>query len=536
MSAIHKQAANEAPLFDETPDSSETHATLKTTHTSELVIALCGPIGSPLHDVAAAIEGAITQKYGYQSKIIRLSDFISQHFDKVGGEKSIPKTPKIARVEALIKSGDEMRDSFGSSILADLAVSEIRLDRQKNGQDEANGRFVSRRICHIIDSIKNQAELDLLREVYREVLYVFGVFSPTSAREANMRAADYPREKIHALMERDARGGAAHGQTVGDTFPQSDFFLRMDTNSQTGLNIKVERYLDLILGARIATPTKEESAMYAAASAASSSACLSRQVGAAVTDSAGEVLAVGWNDVPKAFGGLYQTDRENDPHGAKDLRCYNKDGGKCFNDEEKHLLAEALIESLGDDVVPKAKLDEAVQKILSDKKLQGLIEFSRAIHAEMHAILNALKLGGNKVDGGSIFVTTYPCHGCARHIVASGIHNVYYIEPYRKSLATKLHGDAVTESESEKGLVRLLPFEGVAPSRYLSIFQMKPNSRKINGKRIAIVPGEALPKMEKSLQSLPELEGMVVEKLVKRGLLTVQSPVARGNTDGPHSA
>ncbi|WP_183026425.1 anti-phage dCTP deaminase [Variovorax sp. UMC13] len=536
MSAIPKEAANETTLFGESPDFSETHATLKTTHTSELVIALCGPIGSPLHEVAAAIEAAVTQKYGYQCKIIRLSDFISKHFDKVGGDKSIPKAPKVARVEALIKSGDEMRNSFGASVLADLAVAEIRVDRQKNGKDDGGERFVSRRICHIIDSIKNQAELDLLREVYREVLYVFGVFSPTSAREANMKAADFPRAKIHALMEQDAKGSALYGQTVGDTFPQSDFFLRMDTNSQTGLTIKVERYLDLILGARIATPTKEESAMYAAASAASSSACLSRQVGAAVTDFSGEVLAVGWNDVPKAFGGLYQTDRENDPHGTKDLRCYNKDGGKCFNDEEKHLLAEALIESMGHDIVPAAKMEEAVQKILTDKKLQGLIEFSRAIHAEMHAILNALKLGGNKVQGGSIFVTTYPCHGCARHIVASGIHNVYYIEPYRKSLATKLHGDAITESESEIGLVRLLPFEGVAPSRYLSIFQMRPNSRKLNGRRIAIVPGNAVPKMEKSLQSLPELEGMVVDKLVKRGLLPVQSTLERGNSDGPQAA
>jgi len=337
-------------------------------------------------------------------------------------------------------------------------------------------------------------------------------------------------------MERDAKGNDGYGQTVGDTFPQSDFFLRMDTNSQTGLSIKVERYLDLILGENIVTPTKEESAMYAAASAASSSACLSRQVGAAVTDASGEVLAVGWNDVPKAFGGLYQIDRENDPQCAKDLRCYNKDGGKCFNDEEKNLLASALVESLGNEFIPEDKKPAAIKNILSDKKLQGLIEFSRAIHAEMHALINAMKKGGDKIHGGSIFITTYPCHGCARHIIASGILNVYYIEPYRKSLATKLHGDAITENESDKNLVRILPFEGVAPSRYLSIFQMKPNSRKgTNGKRISIVPGNALPKIGKSLQSLPDLEGMVVESLVKRGILSVQSSVASGGQDGTNA-
>lgn len=520
MSAL-PNVANGPSLFGEQGAEDDTHTSLKTTHTSELVIALCGPIGSPLHDVAAALKDAITQRYSYTCKVIRLSDFISAHFEKVGGEKKIPASPKARRVEALIEGGDKLRMEFGPSILADLAIADIRLDRQKNGRSDE--KFITRRICHIIDSIKNQAELDLLREVYREVLYVFGVFSPIPARESNMRAADFPREKIHALMERDAKGGDIFGQTVGDTFPQSDFFLRMDTNSHTGLGIKVERYLDLILGAKIVTPTREESAMYAAASAASSSACLSRQVGAAVTDSTGEVIAVGWNDVPKPFGGLYQTDRENDPQGVKDLRCYNKDGGKCFNDEEKSLLADALLESLGTELISEDKFTDAKKKILGDKKLQGLIEFSRAIHAEMHAMINAMKIAGNRLQGGSLFVTTYPCHGCARHIIASGISTVYYIEPYRKSLATKLHGDAITENESEANLVRLLPFEGVAPSRYLSIFQMKPNSRKENGKKITIVPGEALPKLEKSLQSLPELEGMVVEKLVKRGILPIQS-------------
>jgi deoxycytidylate deaminase len=30
-------------------------------------------------------------------------------------------------------------------------------------------------------------------------------------------------------------------------------------------------------------------------------------------------------------------------------------------------------------------------------------------------------------------------------IVVAGITEVYFIEPYRKSLATKLHNDAITE-------------------------------------------------------------------------------------------
>jgi len=52
-------------------------------------------------------------------------------------------------------------------------------------------------------------------------------------------------------------------------------------------------------------PEKDEQGLYYADAAATSSACLSRQVGAAIMDGGGNILAVGKNDVPKAGGGLY---------------------------------------------------------------------------------------------------------------------------------------------------------------------------------------------------------------------------------------
>lgn len=257
--------------------------------------------------------------------------------------------------------------------------------------------------------------------------------------------------------------------------------------------------------------------MYAAASAATNSACLSRQVGAAVTDAKGELLATGWNDVPKAFGDLYVTDLKNDPSNIYDKRCWNF-GGKCYNDEEKSLLAEHIIESLRD-ILPTDKRDAAVQAVIADKKLRGLIEFSRSIHAEMHAILTALRLEGDRVRGGQIFVTTYPCHSCARHIIAAGITEVYYIEPYKKSLATKLHGEAMTEDEQSIDKVKLISYDGVAPTRFLSLFRMTPDSRKNRGKVITLSHSNASPKLKKSLEALPALESLVVASLKEKHLL-----------------
>jgi len=123
-------------------------------------------------------------------------------------------------------------------------------------------------------------------------------------------------------------------------------------------------------------------------------------------------------------------------------------------------------------------------------------------------------------------VTTYPCHSCARHIVAAGIEEVYYIEPYRKSLALKLHGDAVTEREADKDKVRILAYDGVAPSRYLALFKMPSEGRKRDGKIIKVYAKEASPKLEKNMQALDVLEAFVVESLVDKKLL-----MANGGTD-----
>lgn len=501
-------------------DTDSIKEVLSKTHTDELVIALCGPIGSPLHQVGKKLQEMLVEKFGYEEcKIIRLSDFIKAQAKNAS--TPIPETPAFEKINALIDFGGKLRETHGGSVLAELAVHEIRLERARFKRENNSPRHESRKICHIIDSIKNQEELDLLRTVYREMLYVVGVFAALTIREQNLKKMPMEPAEIYQLIDRDSGEESKTGQTVRDTFPQSDFFLRMDSPTDTQLEIRVERFLHLILGTRIITPTLNETAMYAATSAAGHSACLSRQVGAAVTDADGEVISTGWNDVPKFGGGLYMNQPSNDSAAEHDKRCWNIEGGKCANDEEKSLLAQSLIEVL-QDVIKPDKAPEALKLLVGSSKLKGLIEFSRAIHAEMHALLNAGKIAGNKIKGGKLFVTTYPCHSCARHIIASGITEVYYIEPYRKSLAIKLHGDAISENETETGKVRILPYDGVAPTKYLSLFRMVPDSRKRDGKMIKIHARDAAPKLEKSLEALPALEALVVKSLQSKNLITVK--------------
>jgi tRNA(Arg) A34 adenosine deaminase TadA len=94
----------------------------------------------------------------------------------------------------------------------------------------------------------------------------------------------------------------------------------------------------------------------------------------------------------------------------------------------------------------------------------------------MDALLSAAREGMSTV-GCRLFVTTYPCHYCARHIVTAGIDEVQFIEPYPKSRAIDLHADSIQVSvqnwqprsrDGDRVLFR--PFVGVAPRMYRRAF------------------------------------------------------------------
>lgn len=515
---------------------------ISTTNTDELVIALCGPIGSPLHEVAQALKELLENKFLYrETKILKLSKYILDFEIKRDASFTVEALTPFERIDKLIDLGNEIRETHSSSVLAEIAVKDIFIDRALHKQNQGHDTYTSRRVCHIIDSIKNQQELDLLRSVYRESLYVVGVFSPLHDREKNLSDKGLKTADIYKLIDRDSGEEKKTGQTVEDTFPQSDYFLRVDSQTVVQLQMRAERFLNLILHGGVITPTKSEAAMYSAASASWNSACLSRQVGASITDKDGELLAVGWNDVPKPFGGLYTNEDAVAGNSANDKRCWNWKGGKCFNDEEKTELGNRILETLIESGVEIKDKEKTLADVLKNRRLRGLIEFSRSIHAEMHAILNALKSAGSRINNGKLYVTTFPCHSCARHIVASGIGEVFYIEPYKKSLAMKLHEDSMTESETDFAKVRVLPYEGVAPSRYLSFFRMQPDTRKQkNGKAIRAIAWSAQPKNEKTLEAMPVLEQVVVQSLIERKIIDqpheLQGQNTTDYTPGPRAA
>ena len=433
----------------------------------EFIVGISGAVGSGTELVVNILKREL-ESIGYEVVHVKISTMIGVLLTKNMVPNWPPNPEPSNRYERLQIAGNLLRKHRRTDFLSELAIAAIALDRAtrlaKAGVAHSLAEAIPSRVAYIVDQLKHPDEVGLLRTIYGNLFYLVGIFASEKQRTRNLEKTLTPVE-TKSVMQRDRREEDTDGQQLDKTLRLSDFFVRNNQHSNHSIQAPLHRFLALVHGAVAMTPTKDEYAMYAAYSAGLRSACLSRQVGASITNSEGEVIATGCNDVPKAFGGLYTENDENN-----DFRCVNLAGGKCFNDDGKDELAAEILALLKKHKVPDDIAAKAIADIRGDTRLKDLIEFSRSVHAEMDALVGIARKGGPSSLGGKLYTTTYPCHNCARHIIAAGIREVLYVEPYEKSLALKLHDDAISDEEDSEKKVKFLHFEGVAPRQYQALF------------------------------------------------------------------
>ena len=228
----------------------------------------------------------------------------------------------------------------------------------------------------------------------------------------------------------------------------------------------------MIFGSNSHSPTKSEYGLYAAKSASLRTLDLSRQVGVSIFSNDGEVIALGANEVPKALGGTYWGDEKFDD------RDFKRQGDS--NERRKREIFAELAEIIAPD-----RSAEELLALVEVRKSQFMdaLEYGRIIHAEMSAICDAARLG-RSLKGATLYTTTFPCHMCAKHIVAAGITCVEYLEPYPKSLASDLHSDSIhidgqsRDKYEDYPKVTFRHFCGVSPRRYRDLFERRKRKTK----------------------------------------------------------
>lgn len=166
--------------------------------------------------------------------------------------------------------------------------------------------------------------------------------------------------------------------------------------------------------------------------------------------------------------------------------------------------------------------------VLRETRASAILEFGRVVHAEMNALMDAARRG-IAVQGTVLFCTTFPCHICARHILAAGIQRVVYVEPYPKSLASELYPNAirVDEESADGDALTFDAFVGVAPRRFMDCFGA-PGLRKDKlGYAVNWDPSKAVPRFRVAHRSHLDSEAKAaadVEDMADTLGLTYQTP------------
>jgi hypothetical protein len=110
---------------------------------------------------------------------------------------------------------------------------------------------------------------------------------------------------------------------------------------------------------------------------------------------------------------------------------------------------------------------------------------------------------------------------CAKHIVASGIKNVVFLEPYPKSLAADLHADSIRVEGSDRGHYQSFPavdfehFFGVTPRRYREIFERISRKNDRDGSFVEYQGGEAAPIVDVKYPFYVQLEEFLTEDTIE---------------------
>jgi deoxycytidylate deaminase len=445
---------------------------------------LVGPIGVDLDAVVESLKEELPP-VGYTTEFIRVSDLM----------RNIPvgivcrDTSFVDKYDDLIKYADLVCEKCeNAAALAGLTIVEIqsRRDRhteRKRREEEVNETIPALGVAYVVRQFKRREEIELLRKTYGRKFVQISVYLGKEERAeaiANL-IADYdttPRTRDECLaLARNLIGkdynekDVVYGQRVEEVFHLGDVFVPGAARDKIKLTIR--RFVRAFFGDNSISPNRDEHGMYMAAAASLRSTDLSRQIGAAIFSSSGEVVSLGCNEVPRAGGGQYWTD-DKDPH--RDV-----DEGSDANLRRRMQILHDFIKRqselglLKKDLQNDAELqayvgDIAQRPSIKDSQLMDIIEYGRMIHAEMSAITDAARLG-RAVGESTLFCTTFPCHVCAKHIVGSGIRRVVFLEPYPKSYAEELHKDSITFDASVRDKVLFEPFIGLSPRRYRDIFE-----------------------------------------------------------------
>jgi deoxycytidylate deaminase len=442
-------------------------------YSNEVVIALSQTTGTDLNSIKDRIVEA-GGKLSTAVEVINLTDLIQQidfnkdHFAVFNNDlnnlnsKDTAASSGFKKLSEKMHIGTLLRKNFGQDIFGVYGMIRLAASREAwHKRIEEGAADAPKKKIYLLDSLKHPDEVDLLREVYGKAFWLIGVSAEKKKRAEYLQTfRGMSPSEAASLISRDEDEQLDYGQKTADAYEKADFFFN-ESSEQDDL----DRFLNIVFGNSKIAPYRDEQLMHMAASIAAQSSDLSRQVGAVLVSPRGEVLAIGCNDVPKFPGGQY---KEGDEPDYRDV---------TLGHDPNHRRRDEILDRI------------STQDSFVKGMIKNLIEYHRAVHAEMETLISCARKGISTVDA-TLYATTYPCHNCAKHLLNAGVKKIVYIQAYAKSLATELHGDAIIEGaiESESKMI-LQKYVGIGPRKYIDHFSLTLSETSFGRKGVGVDKG-----------------------------------------------
>lgn len=334
----------------------------------------------------------------------------------------------------------------------------------------------------VIDSLKNSLELCYFKEK-------FSAFYMVSINKSERERKIYLKDKISDLSHREEIIKLGESEYLGDDFKngelappdienciqKSEYHINFDDNQKAKRSIL--KFLALIERPGLITPTAIERCMQIAFNAKLNSGCISRQVGAIVTDKDYVIKSLGWNDAAK--GQMPCSLRSaQDLIDGKNKEMFSDFENKGSVKEEKRKFKELLKEDF--------KLEENTSISLQGRTCSfcfksHLNEYegeknqvhTRSLHAEENAMMQIAKNGGEGLANGILFTTASPCELCSKKSYQLGIRTIFYIDPYPGIAMTHIlkSGVKVQGTDASPHNPKLEMFEGAIGRTFHKLYE-----------------------------------------------------------------
>lgn len=329
------------------------------------------------------------------------------------------------------KSGNPVKSTMEEGNFFKLAerINSIIKDIREYHKNKQQPTFI------VIDAIRNPLEAFFFQERYAS-FYLLAITCNDEERKQRLRNLGINDKEIETI---DKKEYSSHDLDHDETYTtqdiqaclqRADLYINNKNASDEvtkfiALSNQLIKFTTLMRYPGIINPTSIERCMQIAYTAKLNSGCLSRQVGATITDSNFSIKAIGWNDVPEGQVSCNLRNRFDlvDGNDSKAFTYFERNDENFINHiKEGNKQYIAIKQYRNTSFCFKSEYN----KIKKDKNQVH----TRALHAEENAFLQLSKYGGNGIQNGFLFTTASPCELCAKKAYQLGIKRIYYIDPY----------------------------------------------------------------------------------------------------------